>query len=87
MNIQLSNAEEYMDGKSTGSLGQVLIRYVAYGGTPASSSHGDNPVIWRPARRAAFMLGIFGHTLIFVTSAATTYSGFQQTALKRKIRR
>lgn len=28
MNIQLSNAEEFMDGKSTGSLGQVLIRYV-----------------------------------------------------------
>lgn len=27
MNIQLSNAEEFMDGKSTGSLGQVLIRY------------------------------------------------------------
>jgi len=26
MNIQLSNAEEYMNGKSTGSLGQVLIR-------------------------------------------------------------
>ena len=27
MNIQLSNTEEYIDGKSTGSLGQVLIRY------------------------------------------------------------
>lgn len=27
MNIQLSDAEEFMDGKSTGSLGQVLIRY------------------------------------------------------------
>ncbi|KAK3691800.1 hypothetical protein LTR37_018399 [Vermiconidia calcicola] len=26
MNIQLSNAEEFVDGKSTGSLGQVLIR-------------------------------------------------------------
>ncbi|KAK2763296.1 hypothetical protein FQN54_009932 [Arachnomyces sp. PD_36] len=26
MNIQLSNTEEYIDGESTGSLGQVLIR-------------------------------------------------------------
>ena len=28
MNIQLSNTEEFIEGKSTGSLGQVLIRYV-----------------------------------------------------------
>lgn len=28
MNIQLSGTEEYIDGKSTGSLGQVLIRFV-----------------------------------------------------------
>lgn len=28
MNIQLSNTEEFIDGKSTGTLGQVLIRYV-----------------------------------------------------------
>ena len=28
MNIQLSNAEEIVDGKNAGSLGQVLIRYV-----------------------------------------------------------
>jgi len=28
MNIQLSNTEEFIDGKSTGSLGQVLIRSV-----------------------------------------------------------
>lgn len=28
MNIQLSNTEEFIDGKSTGSLGQVLIRCV-----------------------------------------------------------
>jgi small nuclear ribonucleoprotein F len=28
MNIQLSGAEEHVKGKSTGSLGQVLIRYV-----------------------------------------------------------
>ena len=27
MNIQLSNTEEFIDLKSTGSLGQVLIRY------------------------------------------------------------
>ena len=26
MNIQLSNTEEYIDGKNTGQLGQVLIR-------------------------------------------------------------
>jgi len=26
MNIQLSGTEEFIDGKSTGSLGQVLIR-------------------------------------------------------------
>ena len=30
MNIQLSGTEEYIDGKSTGSLGQVLIRYEIY---------------------------------------------------------
>ena len=28
MNIQLSNTEEYIDGKNTGTLGQVLIRCV-----------------------------------------------------------
>lgn len=28
MNIQLSNTEEFIDMKSTGSLGQVLIRLV-----------------------------------------------------------
>lgn len=27
MNVQLSGTEEYIDGKSTGSLGQVLIRF------------------------------------------------------------
>ena len=27
MNVQLSNTEEYIDGKNTGTLGQVLIRY------------------------------------------------------------
>ena len=27
MNIQLSSTEEYIDGKNTGQLGQVLIRY------------------------------------------------------------
>lgn len=27
MNVQLSNTEEFIDGKSTGTLGQVLIRY------------------------------------------------------------
>lgn len=26
MNVQLSNTEEYVDGKSTGTLGMVLIR-------------------------------------------------------------
>ena len=26
MNVQLSNTEEFIDGKSTGALGQVLIR-------------------------------------------------------------
>ena len=29
MNIQLSSTEEYIDGKNTGTLGQVLIRYGA----------------------------------------------------------
>ena len=28
MNIQLANTEEYIDGKNTGTLGQVLIRCV-----------------------------------------------------------
>ncbi len=30
MNIQLSNTEEFIDGESTRTLGQVLIRYVVY---------------------------------------------------------
>lgn len=30
MNIQLSGTEEYVDGRSQGSLGQVLIRYVLF---------------------------------------------------------
>lgn len=29
MNIQLNNTEEFIDGKSSGQLGQVLIRYDA----------------------------------------------------------
>ncbi|KAK3077840.1 hypothetical protein LTS18_009113, partial [Coniosporium uncinatum] len=28
MNIQLADTEEFIDGKSTGTLGQVLIRFV-----------------------------------------------------------
>jgi hypothetical protein len=32
MNIQLSNTEEFIDQKSTGGLGQVLIRYVGLRG-------------------------------------------------------
>lgn len=31
MNIQLAGTEEFIDLKSTGSLGQVLIRYVRCG--------------------------------------------------------
>lgn len=30
MNIQLSNTEEFIDGKSTGALGQVLIRLAIF---------------------------------------------------------
>jgi small nuclear ribonucleoprotein (snRNP)-like protein len=30
MNVQLHGTEEYVNGKSTGTLGQVLIRYVSY---------------------------------------------------------
>lgn len=30
MNIQLAGTEEFIDGKSTGSLGQVLIRYAFF---------------------------------------------------------
>jgi len=30
MNIQLANTEEFIDGKGTGTLGQVLIRYVLH---------------------------------------------------------
>lgn len=29
MNIQMRGADEWIDGKSTGNLGEVLIRYVA----------------------------------------------------------
>jgi small nuclear ribonucleoprotein F len=32
MNVQLHGTEEFIDGKSTGSLGQVLIRYVSFEG-------------------------------------------------------
>jgi hypothetical protein len=32
MNLQMSGTEEFVDGKSTGSLGQVLIRYALLGG-------------------------------------------------------
>lgn len=31
MNLQLSDTEEFIDGESTGQLGQVLIRYVGRG--------------------------------------------------------
>lgn len=30
MNVQLSNTEEYINQKPTGSLGQVLIRFVVF---------------------------------------------------------
>ena len=30
MNLQLAGTEEFVDGKSTGTLGQVLIRCVSY---------------------------------------------------------
>lgn len=30
MNIQLAGTEEFIDGKSSGSLGQVLIRFVCF---------------------------------------------------------
>jgi small nuclear ribonucleoprotein (snRNP)-like protein len=33
MNIQLSGAEEHVKGKSTGSLGQVLIRWAIFSAT------------------------------------------------------
>lgn len=33
MNIQLSNTEEFIDRKSTGQLGQVLIRYYFFSGS------------------------------------------------------
>ena len=36
MNIQLSNTEEYISGKSTGQLGQVLIRSVCDDATSVS---------------------------------------------------
>ena len=34
MNIQLSSIEEFIDGKSNGTLGQVLIRYMATAADP-----------------------------------------------------
>jgi small nuclear ribonucleoprotein (snRNP)-like protein len=36
MNVQLHGTEEFIDGKSTGSLGQVLIRYVFFEGLQRS---------------------------------------------------
>ncbi|KAI9821969.1 MAG: hypothetical protein M1827_002551 [Pycnora praestabilis] len=41
MNIQLTNTEEFIDGKSTGSLGQVLIRFVLCKPTRSLSSKGS----------------------------------------------
>ena len=43
MNIQLSNTEEFVDGKSTGSLGQVMIRYAVTNWGPITRpSDSDN---------------------------------------------
>ena len=41
MNIQLSNTEEFIDNKSTGSLGQVLIRLVGLMSEICSAGGGE----------------------------------------------
>lgn len=61
MNIQLSGTEEYIDGKNTGSLGQVLIRYVRSGFKPC--------MCYRLARRRT--------DIYRCTTGATTCCGFQ----------
>lgn len=73
MNIQLSGTEEFIDGKSTGSLGQVLIRYDITNPRPSSrlsvaaswlygllthSPHGRcNNVLWISAAKGVEMNG------------------------------
>ena len=44
MNIQLNNTEEFIDGKNTGTLGQVLIRC--------------NNVLWISAAKGVDMNGV-----------------------------
>ncbi|KAJ9500227.1 hypothetical protein H2202_004022 [Exophiala xenobiotica] len=62
MNIQLSNTEEYIDRKHTGTLGEVLIRY----GPVACQIHGSNVnktidrcnnVLWISAAKGVEMNG------------------------------
>lgn len=43
MNIQLSNTEEFIDNKSTGALGQVLIRCGLWNIPPRN--HADNSIL------------------------------------------
>jgi small nuclear ribonucleoprotein F len=72
MNIQLSGTEEFIDGKSTGSLGQVLIRYditsLSFHSAPSRgfgtvkianiNSHGRcNNVLWISAAKGVEMNG------------------------------
>jgi small nuclear ribonucleoprotein F len=73
MNIQLSGTEEFIDGKSTGSLGQVLIRYDTSQIVPSSRlsvgasrfygllTHGPhgrcNNVLWISAAKGVEMNG------------------------------
>lgn len=76
MNIQLNNTEEYIDRKHTGTLGQVLIRYVNLIAACASidtmaknpraannwDSHRCNNVLWISAAKGVEMNGASADT-------------------------
>jgi len=59
MNLQLSNTEEFIDGKSTGSLGQVLIRLVLRNSlfSPLSSLSYS---VWFPRHARGFLFAFTG---------------------------
>jgi len=46
MNVQLSNTEEFINQKPTGSLGQVLIRYGLFPPLSFEKAFGKISVVW-----------------------------------------
>ena len=65
MNVQLAGTEEFIDGKSTGSLGQVLIRYVV--------DQEEDRIPRCNAKRGGFD----GIRMADSVAGVTTFSGYQ----------